>query len=96
MRLAHREANQTIVVTNRFHTRQRSPGIQSSAVTGIAAGLELHHVMPAEAVNQVGRRAFGNDLAMIDDRQAVAQALGFVHVVRGQQHRATAPLKVCE
>src|SRR4029077_758275 len=58
------------------------------------AGLELHHVVPAQALDQLGRRAFGNDLAVVDDREPVAQAFGLVHVMRGQQHCAAIALKV--
>src|ERR1019366_1147966 len=51
--------------------------------------LELDHVMAAEAVDEVAGSAFGNDLAVIDDGEAVAEAFGFVHVVSGEQDGAT-------
>src|SRR6202035_3511703 len=50
--------------------------------------------MSAQSFNQIGRRTFGNDLAMIHDHQAVAQAFSLVHVMRGQQNCPSAPLKV--
>ena len=42
------------------------------------------------------RRALGDDLAVVDDGQAVAEALGFVHVVGGEQHGAAALLELAE
>ena len=41
-----------------------------------------------QRADQLGRRAEGDDLAVVDDRHPVAQALGLVHVVGGEQHRA--------
>ena len=44
---------------------------------------------PSEAISAFGR-VERDDLAVIDDRDAVAQHLGLVHVVRGEQDRAAA------
>src|SRR3981081_2001028 len=44
--------------------------------------------MTAEAVDQVGRSAFGDDLTVIDDGEAIAEAFGFVHVVSGEEDGA--------
>ncbi len=49
--------------------------------------------MPAQPRNQFGRRTFGNNLPVVHDCKPVAEALGFVHVMRGQQHRAAGFLK---
>src|ERR1035438_4376038 len=49
--------------------------------------------MSAEPVDQISRRALGNDLPVIHNCQAVAQALGFIHVMRGEQHGAAIALK---
>src|SRR5260370_17795151 len=49
--------------------------------------------MPAQPRNQFGGRTFGNNLPMVHDCKPVAEALGFVHVMRGQQHRAAGFLK---
>jgi hypothetical protein len=38
--------------------------------------------------DQLARRAFGDLAPVIDDRNAVTQALGFVHEVRREQYRA--------
>ena len=51
-------------------------------------------MMSAEAGNQFLRRAAGDDLALIDDGQTVAQSLGFIHVMRCQQNRAAPLLKL--
>ncbi len=50
-------------------------------------------MMSAEALDQISGRAFGDDLAVIDDGQAVAEALGFVHVMGGEQHGAAVALE---
>src|SRR5579862_1480091 len=49
--------------------------------------------MTAEAFNQFGGRALGNDLPMIDNRQTIAQALSFIHVMSGEQDGAAIALK---
>src|ERR1700681_324859 len=46
-------------------------------------------MMAAEAVDKVGRSAFGDDLAVIDDGEAVAEAFGLVHVVSGEEDGPT-------
>ena len=46
-------------------------------------------MMAAETVDEVGGSAIGDDLAVIDDGETVAEAFGFVHVVRGEQDGAT-------
>src|SRR5436190_1546846 len=38
---------------------------------------------------ELGRRAGRDDLAMVDDRDAVGHPIGFVHVVRGEEDRHT-------
>jgi hypothetical protein len=55
---------------------------------GDFAHAELNDVMTAKTIDEISGRAFGDDLAMIDDSKAIAKALGLVHVMRGQQDRA--------
>src|ERR1700686_5273521 len=81
-------------MTNRLYAWQPTPSIQICRSAGTATGLELHDVMAAQSFNQIGRRTFGNDLAMIHDHKAVAKAFSLVHVMRGQQNCPSAPLKV--
>ena len=45
-------------------------------------------MMAAEPSDQVGRSAFGDDLTVIDDGEAIAEAFGFVHVVSGEEDGA--------
>src|SRR5581483_8748061 len=45
---------------------------------------ELHDVLGAERSDQLERRAERDHFAVIDDRHAVAENLGLVHVVRGE------------
>src|SRR5438270_6202569 len=47
----------------------------------------------AETIDQFRGTSLGDDLAVINDGEAIAEALGFVHVVRGQEHGPAAPLK---
>ena len=49
---------------------------------------ELDDVLGAERGDQLARRAERDDLAVIHDRDAVAQPRRLLHVVRGEQHRA--------
>src|SRR5712691_4527176 len=49
---------------------------------------ELDDVRRFEARDQLSGRAEGDEVTVIDDGDAVAEALGFVHVVRGQKHRS--------
>ncbi len=57
-----------------------------------AAGGELHHVLDADGGDQLARRAERDHLAVIHDGHAVAEALGFVHVVGGEQDGAAGVL----
>jgi len=38
----------------------------------------------------VGRRSFGGDVALVEDDDAIGEGVGFVEVVRRQQHRLAA------
>src|SRR6266571_4047846 len=49
---------------------------------------ELDDVLGPQRGDELARRAERNDLAVIHDRDAVAEALGFLHVVRREQHGA--------
>src|SRR5882762_9626311 len=100
MRFAHVEADCTVLAADGFDAGQRAPRIGFLAVR-VAVGLAIHsatdsaidseldHVMAAEAVDEVGGSAFGDDLAVIDDGEAVAEAFGLVHVVSGEEDRPT-------
>src|SRR6266853_2826566 len=48
---------------------------------------EVHHVVRAQRRDQLLGSSLGDDLAVIHDRDAIAEALGFLHVVRREQHR---------
>src|SRR5208337_1364024 len=93
MRLADTQADGRILATHGLHAGQRSPAVQAVAVVSVVIGaviyLELDHVVAAETVDQIGGSSFGDDYAVIDDGQAIAETLGFVHVVSSEQHGAT-------
>ena len=48
---------------------------------------QLQHLAGGVPVDQLARRALRRDLAAVHDHQPVAQLLGLVHVVRGQDQR---------
>ena len=49
---------------------------------------------PPEPGDQLARRAQGDDLALVDDGDAVAEPLGLVHVVGGEKDGSAAVLQV--
>src|SRR5215469_9889229 len=57
------------------------------------ADAELDNVMAAEAGDQIRGRTFGDDLAVIDNGKAVAEAFSLVHVMRGEEHGAAGVLE---
>ncbi len=57
---------------------------------------EHHDVFGAEIRDQLLRRIDGQDLASIKDRDSIAQPFGFIHVVRGEKHRAASFSEVAD
>ena len=55
---------------------------------GRSGEAELHHAGDAQVLDQAQRGAGGEQPAMVQDRQPVAQGLGLVHIVGGEDHRA--------
>src|SRR5947207_12967613 len=49
-----------------------------------------------EALEQIGRRARLDDLAVVHDREPVADPLGLLHVVRGEEQRYAAAFEPVE
>ena len=64
--------------------------VVKSALLERGLGRELDDVRRLERRDQLLRRAEGDALAVIDDGDAVAEALRFFHVVRGEQDRSAA------
>src|SRR5436190_17443850 len=54
---------------------------------------KFNHVVSTEPRNQLRGRALRYHLPMVHDRQTVAEALGFVHVMGGEEHRTPVTLK---
>src|SRR5205814_3600624 len=50
--------------------------------------------MPTKSLNQIRRRAFGDDLPMVHNREAITDPFRFIHVMSGEQHCAAAALKL--
>ena len=52
----------------------------------LAGRLEPDHVLAADEVDELAPGALGLDLSLVDDADAVAEALGLLHVVRRVEH----------
>jgi hypothetical protein len=68
--------------------------VASEAAQGLGGAcrvvdLECHEVARDPAL-ELGRRALGDDLAVIDDEDAIAERVGLLEVVRGEQDRRPA------
>jgi hypothetical protein len=92
MRLTHGERADTVVVTYAFHSGKDTPMLIGVSVAGLAYA-ELDNMVTSESINEIRWRTLGDDLAVVDDGEAIAKTLGLVHVVGGKQHRATGTLK---
>jgi hypothetical protein len=55
--------------------------------TGHRRHLQPEDYLPLKALLEIARRVAGENTPIMDDRNAVAKLLGFVHVMGGQQHR---------
>src|SRR3954447_3558058 len=91
MRLFHIEGDEAVVFTDGLNTRQSAPGRQRRAVG--SAHREFDDMVSAETSYQIRRRSFRDHLAVIDDRETVAETFGLVHVVSGEQYRTAIFLK---
>src|ERR1700678_2300618 len=95
MRLADAQTDSRIFATNRFHARKRSPAVEIIviAVGAYVAHLELNHVMTTKSLDQIGRGAFRDYLPVVDYGQTIAEPLGLIHVMSGEQDSPTVFLK---
>ena len=57
---------------------------------------ELRHLARGVALDELARRALGDDARLVHHHEPVAQLLGLVHVVRGQHQRHAALLEPVE
>ena len=57
---------------------------------------KLHDVLAAYGGNQFLRSSQRNDLSVVHNRHAVAQPLGLIHIVRGQDDGATGLLQAID
>ena len=64
----------------------------SGARVEVAVDLD-HHRLVLRLGDQLARRLIGDQLAMVDDRDAVAQLLGFLEIMGGQHHRHALPVE---
>src|ERR1700730_11819713 len=64
--LVHIQTDETVVLSHGLDSWKRPPNISGIAVR-VATHLKFHHVVPAQALDQIRRRAFGNHLSMIDN-----------------------------
>ena len=68
----------------------------SAAAAQIAVRAELDAISLADERDQLPARALGADLALVDDPDAVAEALGLLHVVRRVQDRHALPAQLLD
>ena len=74
--------------------RSPTPGIAARIASATAGSRrELDDVRRVQARDQLGRRALRDDPAVVHDRDAVAETLGLLHVVRRQQDGAPGGLE---
>src|SRR6267143_4479192 len=94
MQLRHgqRQSPPTGTGTDRGHAADATDRIHEILGDAVAER-ELDDVLRAERRDQLAWRAERDDLAVIHDRDAVAQPLGFLHVVRREQHGAASGAK---
>src|SRR5208282_6295974 len=93
VRLTHIQADHVLIMTHGFNARQRTPHFHRAPPVAIAIDPKLDHVMASQPVNQVRGRSLRDDLPVIDNRKPVAEALGFVHVMRREKNRPTFSLE---
>ena len=53
----------------------------------VAAEAHLEHLARRVAADELGGGALGHDRALVDDHEPIAELLGLVHVVGGEQQR---------
>ena len=92
VRLVHLKREHAVVRPYRLHAGKAAP--QLTVVIAVGRDGKLDHMMSGEPFDQLRRRAFRNDLPVIDDGEAVAQTLRFIHIMRGEQDGAVAPLEL--
>ena len=83
VRLVDRERE---TVRPRRLTHRRAPRARRPAPRRGSGGSvrQLDQVLAADAIDELGRRAEGDELAVVDDGHPIAEALRLVHVVGGQ------------
>ncbi len=62
----------------------------------VAVGDDAHRGVHADRALQLGRRVEGDDATLVDDRHPVAEEVGLLHVVRGEQDRLAVDVEVAE
>ena len=62
----------------------------------VAVRSDRDHRVDADGLLELGRRAEREQLAPVDDREPVAELVGLLHVVRGEQDRLTRGVQLAE
>ena len=81
-----------IFYRNIVHKVQGAQLVQD--ILGDAEGFHFDHREVLHHFLQLGRRIHGHDIALVDHRDALAQRIGFEHVVRGEQDGLVLVLQV--
>ena len=93
MRLADVQGDHAIFLRYGLVLPGGFPNCVGSAI-GRVVHAEFNYVVTAETFNQRSGRTFGDDLTVVDNREAITKALGFIHVVRGQQNGPAGTLEL--
>src|SRR4249919_523460 len=75
--------------------RQQPDRIEIDGSAGVARGT-LHDMLYSNRGNELTRSSSGDDLAVVHDRHAIREALGFFHIVCRQENRAAGPLELVD
>jgi len=95
VQLAHQKLVDACVHAMRLHTgnRRQRARVDLPVFGRVPADGELDNVLAADRGDQLLRRSQRDDFAVIHDGHAVAEALGFFHVMRGEDDGAAGLLE---
>ena len=84
-RVLHHQVDAAVERLGLADPRSRGQGVRG--LGQVACRGQPHLVPFADHAHELGPGALGDQLAVVDDPDPVAEALGLLHVVRGVQHR---------
>ena len=76
--------------------RALTQSIEDRTVVAVESDLEMHDLLGADRPFQSGWCVQRDDPAVVDDRHAVAELIGLLHVMRGEEHRPSGGLELAD